>query len=80
MKRINIFYWPNLCPILCCCYAPAICNGGGGGHIASLLSVRTYRMSGPISTKNCFWAISFEYIGVHTQVYNHEIQVKFDDV
>ena len=45
-------------------YAPAIYNGGGG-HIASPLSVRTYiRTSHPVCTKNGFRAISFEYIGV----------------
>ena len=42
-------------------YAPAIYNGGGG-HIASALSVRT---------KNGFRAISFEYIGVLDSYFIH---------
>ena len=66
-------------------YALSICNGGGG-HIASPMSVppyvRTSCRSCPVHTKNGFLAISFEYIGIgfifHTQVYNHKIQVKFD--
>ena len=70
----NPKYWDTF-------YAPAIYNGGGG-HIASPLSVRTYiRMSrtyekwflGDIFWKH--WCIGFIF---HTQVYNHKIQVKFD--
>ena len=44
------------------CYAPAICNVGGGGHLASLLSVRRYIRTSRTYEKG-FWAISFEYIG-----------------
>ena len=49
----------------CCClhiYAPAIFNGG---HIESPLSVR------PVCTKNGFWAIYFEYIGVLDSYFIH---------
>ena len=54
-------------------YAPAIYNGGG--HIASLLSVRPYirtsRTSCPIRTRNGFRAISFEYMGVLDSYFIH---------
>ena len=43
----------------------------GGRHIASLLSVRTSRMSCPERTKNGFRAISFEYIGVLDSYFIH---------
>ena len=42
-----------------------------GGHIASPLSVRTSRTSCPVRTKNGFWAISFEYIGVLDSYFIH---------
>ena len=53
-------------------YAPAIYNGGGG-HIASPLSVRPYVRTyvRPLRTKNVFRAISFEYIGVLDSYFIH---------
>ena len=46
---------------------------GGGGHIASPLSVRPYVRTyvRPVRTKNCFRAISFEYIGVLDSYFIH---------
>ena len=65
---------PFYTPVLFC-YAPAIYNGGGGGHIASPLTVRPYirtsRTSCPVRTKNGFWAISLEYIGVLDSYFIH---------
>ena len=51
-----------------CFYAPAIYNGGGG-HIASPLSVRTYVR--PVRTKVGFRTISFEDIGVLDSYFIH---------
>ena len=42
---------------------------GGGGHIASPLSVHLYVR--PVRTKNGFRAISFEYIGVLDSYFIH---------
>ena len=42
---------------------------GGGGHIASLLSVHPYVR--PVCTKNGFRAISFENIGVLDSYFIH---------
>ena len=48
---------------------------GGGGHIASPLSIRTYirasHTSCPVRTKNGFQGISFEYIGVLDSYFIH---------
>ena len=44
---------------------PPFVMGGGGGHIASPLSVHDVR------TKNGFWAISFEYIIVLDSYFIH---------
>ena len=41
---------------------------GGGGHIASPLSIRTSR---PVRRKNGFPAITFEYIGVLDSYFIH---------
>ena len=49
-------------------YAPAIYNGGGG-HIASPLSIHTYVR--PVRTKNGFRGISFENIGVLDSYFIH---------
>ena len=53
-------------------YAPAIYNGGGG-HIASPLSVRPYVRTyvRPVRTKNGFRAISFENIHVLDSYFIH---------
>ena len=56
---------------------------GGGGHIASPLSVRQYIRTyvpyvGKMVSGDIFlihWCIGFIF---HTQVYKHKIQVKFD--
>ena len=60
-------------------YAPAIYNGGGG-HIASPLSVRMYVR--PVRTKKVSGRYLLKTLGIgfifHTQVCNHKIQVKFD--
>ena len=54
---------------------PPFIMGGGGGHIASPLSVCTYirtsRRSCPLRTKNGFRAISFENIGVLDSYFIH---------
>ena len=46
---------------------------GGGGHIVSPLSVRTYVRTyiRPVRTKNSFRAISFENIGVLDSCFIH---------
>ena len=44
---------------------------GGGGQIASPLSVRTSHTSCPVRTKNGFRAISFENIGVLDSYFIH---------
>ena len=49
---------------------------GGGGHIASPLSVRTYIR--PVRTKNGFRAISFKYVGVLDSYFIHRyISIKY---
>ena len=57
-------------------YAPAIFNAGGAYSITLVCTSHTY--------KNGLRAISFEYIGVldsyFIYVYNHTIQVKFDNL
>ena len=57
-----------------CFYAPTIFNGavGGGGHIASPLSIRPVHTCTPcpIHTKN---GLSFEYIGVLNSNFIHSI-------
>ena len=52
-------------------YVPVIYNGGGGGHIASPLSVRLYVPSRTVHTKNGFRVISLEYIGVLDSYFIH---------
>ena len=61
---------------LACFYAPAICNGGGGGAYSITLvrtSVLLYVPTSfrPVRTKNGFRAISFEYIGVLDSYFIH---------
>ena len=66
-----------------CFYAPAIYNGGGG-HIASPLSVHTYvpyvlsRTYKKWFPGDIFWIHQCIGFIFHTQVYNHKIQVKLD--
>ena len=48
---------------------PPFIMGGGGGHIASPLSIRI--RSRPVHMKNGFQAISFEYIGVLDSYFIH---------
>ena len=60
-------------------YAPAIYNGGGG-HITSPLSVRTYVRTyvRPVRTKNGFRAISFVCIGLLDSYFIHRyISIKY---
>ena len=61
---------------LACFYAPAICNGGGGGHIASPLSVRLYFCTSLLPfvlyvRKMVSGRYLFEYIGVLDSYFIH---------
>ena len=71
MEDLNLYCFV-LCTYVNIYYAPAIFNGGGG-HIASPLSVRMYVHTyvHPVRTKNGFRAISFEYFGVVDSYFIH---------